>query len=314
MLARRFAAGSGAPLRAIVLAGGRGRRLEAYTIAHFGAPIPKQYCDFGEGRTLLQATLDRIGPIVPPDRTVVVVDAAHVALAAAQTRAYPGLRLVAQPCDRGTAAGVLLPLVEALRDDPAATLLVTPSDHAFSSESLFRAGVRRARAAVDSGAARVVLFGAASGEPSTDFGWIVTDAPARSGLRKVLEFVEKPGPETAATLHARGALCNTMVLLAWGPALLALYRTLLPDLAAALAALAGLPPGLREEALARRYPTIRQADFSRDLLGRATGLHAYAWPAEAGWTDLGSTERLEAWLRGRVAAPAYEAGAERVTG
>lgn len=304
MRAKRFAAGSGAPLRAIVLAGGRGRRLEAYSLARIGTAVPKQYCDFGEGRTLLQATLDRIGPLVPPDRTVVVVDAAHVALAAAQTRGYSGLRLLAQPCDRGTAAGVLFPLVEALRDDPAATVLVAPSDHAFRNESLFRSGVLRARAAVERGEARVVLFGSASAEPSTDFGWIIADAPSQSGLREVLGFVEKPGPETAATLHANGALWNTMVLLARGPSLLALYRRLLPDLAAVFGAFAVLPPGVREEVLARRYPTIRQADFSRDLLGRASGLHVWAWPAEAGWTDLGAPARLEAWLRGRHAAPA----------
>jgi len=282
--------------------------------ARYGAPIPKQYCDFGAGRTLLKATLDRVGPLVPPDRTTVVVDAAHVELAAAQTRDYRGLRLLPQPCDRGTAAGVLLPVVDALREDPGATLLVTPSDHAFEREALFRKGVTRALAAVEAGEARIVLFGAAAAGPSTDLGWIVAGPPSQSGLREVRRFVEKPDLGAAAALYAQGALWNTMVLLACGPALLDLYRRVLPRLAAAFTALGALPPRLRHEALVQRYPTLDRADFSRDLLARAHGLHAYAWPEEAGWTDLGTPARIEAWLGGTRVAPERAPGGAVVSG
>ncbi len=54
---------------ALVLAGGEGRRLQALTRMIAGEPIPKQYCRIVGDRSLLEATLARIGPLVPPERT-----------------------------------------------------------------------------------------------------------------------------------------------------------------------------------------------------------------------------------------------------
>ena len=61
-----------------------------------------------------------------------------------------------------------------------------------------------------------------------------------------------------------------------------------------------LPLDDRAAFLDEQYPALPVADFSRDLLARASGLQAYVWPATIGWTDLGTPERLGTWLADRA--------------
>src|SRR6058998_1977376 len=74
---------------ALVLAGGDGRRLEGLTRKIAGAPIPKQYCRIAGDRSLLEETLARIFPLVPRERTLVVVNRSHLELALPQLPGIP---------------------------------------------------------------------------------------------------------------------------------------------------------------------------------------------------------------------------------
>ncbi|HYC77595.1 MAG TPA: hypothetical protein VEI02_08210, partial [Planctomycetota bacterium] len=50
----------------IVLAGGSGERLRAFTESRFGRPLPKQYCTFTGSRSLFEHTLDRAARLSGP--------------------------------------------------------------------------------------------------------------------------------------------------------------------------------------------------------------------------------------------------------
>lgn len=279
---------------AIVLAGGSGRRLAALT-----GGVPKQFCAFGGRRTLLQETLARLAPEAPPDRTTVVVRDVHLELAREQLRGFPGVTILAQPDDCGTAPGLLWPLV---RLDPDATVIVTPSDHGVRDARAYRRGLSAASRAI--GGASAVLLGVEAREPRTDFGWIVPGAETAPGVRRVETFVEKPAPAAASALLARGGLYSTMVVVARACALLALFERARPGLAALMQPLGALPPGARDLHLGRAYALMPPLDFSRDILSPARDLAVVRWPAEVGWTDLGTPERLEEWL---AAAPEPQA-------
>jgi mannose-1-phosphate guanylyltransferase len=96
------------------LAGREGTRLASITRAVYGREVPKQFAALGTERTFLQQTMDRIAPLVPAERTVVVVSESDAAIAEEQLAGYPGRRLVLQPSRRGTTAGLLLPLAHVL--------------------------------------------------------------------------------------------------------------------------------------------------------------------------------------------------------
>jgi hypothetical protein len=86
-----------------------------------------------------------------------------------------------------------------------------------------------------------------------------------------------------------------MILVARARALADLFGELLPDLAAAFRMVRRVPAADRTAFLAALYRDLPIADFSRDVLARASGLATYVLPASVGWSDLGTPERLRAW-------------------
>jgi mannose-1-phosphate guanylyltransferase len=298
-------------LWSIVLAAGLGRRLASLT-----GGIPKQFWAPPGQRTLLEQTLDRLQPLVPLTRTVTVIDRSQRALADARLRSSSseslGL-LLDQPADRGTAAGVALGLSEVLAMNRDAIVVLTPSDHGIEDLSVFRHGLEQAVVAVRSDPRRVVLFGVEPKHPTGDYGWITAHGALsgrRPRLRAVRQFVEKPDLERAGSLLRTGAVWNTMMLVARASALVALFERHLPQLWTVFATAQRREAGARAALLSANYETLPRADFSHDLMTpSAAWLSLYTWPASFGWSDLGTPERLEAWLERSRRAEACRAAA-----
>ena len=282
----------------LVLAAGQGRRLASLT-----GGVAKQFWSPDGHRTLLEQTLDRLVPLVPLTRTVTVIDRSQRALAEARLRTSSsesyGL-LLDQPCDRGTAAGVALGLSAIAAEDPDAIIVLTPSDHGVDRTLEFQSGLQRAVAAVASGREEIVLFGVRPDHAVGEYGWITAGhCPSGTRFRPVAAFVEKPSIAVAERLLADGGVWNTMVMVARAAALLRLYREHLPALADIFARARGLGRGRRDAFLTASYESLRHADFSHDLLTPASGLTLYTWTASLGWSDLGTPDRLDAWMRRR---------------
>jgi mannose-1-phosphate guanylyltransferase len=276
----------------IVLAAGAGRRLAPVT-----GGVPKQFWRPLGADSLLEATLERLRPVGAPERTLTIVDAGHTPFIAEIDPIRLG-DVLYQPMDRGTAAGVLLPLLQVLSAAEDAIVVVTPSDHGVDQASSFRKGLARALGRVEARASDIVLFGAAPSTPSSDFGWITpaSDGPLDGAFRRVAAFVEKPPRHQAEQLFSSGAVWNTMVLVARARALFDLYRRHLPFHADVLARAQSLDARGRQSFLNDWYADLPLADFCRDVLSRSADLHLYTWPDDMGWSDLGTPERLAAWL------------------
>lgn len=277
----------------IVLAGGAGRRLASVT-----GGVPKQFWrPRGTMPSLLDATLERLFRVNVPERTVSVVDAAHRQYLPPAPTA-PFARVIYQPTDRGTAAGVLLPLMFVLEREPQAIVILTPADHAFDDQEVFEQGIVRGISRIRSGLSDIVLFGSEPHSVSADLGWITATTP-RGHFREfqlVADFVEKPAPGDALQLFADGSVWNTMVLVANGRALAKHFQDHLPLHMDVMTAAMALDDAAREQFLADWYPELPRADFSRDVIAEARPLSLYTWPMEAGWSDLGTPERMEEWL------------------
>jgi mannose-1-phosphate guanylyltransferase len=280
------------PAWTVILAAGAGRRLSSVTDS-----VPKQFWRGARGASLLDQTIERFLPLVPRSRTLVIVDAGHRDHVNAWGGSASLGRLVVQPEDRGTAAGVLLALTPILESAPDAVVAITPSDHGVVNAEAFRRGISEAarQVAVHED---IVLCGVVPTAAQEDYGWIsVGSTPASTSLPRVQSFVEKPPADVAARLFESGAVWNTMITVARASAIRQLYAELLPDLAAFFGAVAGLSDRERSVFLTDVYPMIPRFDFSRDLLTHARSLSAYVWPASIGWSDLGTPERLSEWHR-----------------
>ena len=288
----------------IVLAAGEGERLSTLTRALHGRHVPKQFASLWGERTFLTRTLDRIGWLAPRKRTIVVVADDCKALAEEQLRGYPGVEPVYQPSNCGTGAGVLLPLAHVLARDPAARVVLFPSDHHVEWGTPFRDAIRRAVLATDSAPSHVALIGASAESAATDLGWI--DCGEELGCSaihalRVKAFVEKPVTSVAVDLLRRGALWNTMIVAARGRCLWELADRHIPEVCWCFLNYRELVRERRADGFLRGiYPGLPITDLCRDVLQRAKGLAVVSMTG-AGWSDCGTPERLF-----RAMAPSHE--------
>jgi mannose-1-phosphate guanylyltransferase/mannose-6-phosphate isomerase len=306
--------GSSDPQRhAIVLAGGQGTRLARMTHRLTGAPIPKQFCAFThDDLTLLQHTIRR-ARMMTDGSVRVVVCREQVPLAVSQLAGEPRCRLLVQPCNRGTAVAVLAALVGLAVESPRARVIVLPSDHGFSDEGVLVRTVDEAFDVVEHHPTRVVLLGAEAHRPATDYGWIVAKAEGPRELCRIHGFVEKPDLATAAQLHASGEAWSTMMMVATARGLLGLFVRREPKLVRLFAHHASLPADEQGAYLEQAYAALPTVDLSADIFERDDQLWLLRLPSSAGWTDLGTEDRMRAWLRSRrrVLRPSGVRPAER---
>jgi len=283
-------------LWAIVL-GGQGVRLRALVRHVCGDERPKQYVPLLGSSSLLQQTIDRLSPLIPAERTVLVTMRSQVAYLSGVLGELRHSQVLAQPDDRGTAAAILLGAHWVLARDPGATLIVAPSDHLILDEALFVRHVAAVGRFVREHPEWMTLLGARPTEPECEYGWIepgprvawTVDGP----LHRVFRFFEKPSPEHASSLFANGCLWNTFVLVAAARTLVAAGEECVPEVADRLGRLATFF-GTADEPWAMRqaYALAPRANFSRSVLERCPRALAVSTLPAVTWCDLGSPGRV----------------------
>jgi mannose-1-phosphate guanylyltransferase len=270
---------------AVVLAAGEGSRLRSLTRDENGVAVPKQFCSLQGGPCLLQEALQRAASAVPLQRICSVVAEQHRQWWAPILSYLPEQNVISQPQNKGTAFGILLPLLRILERDPHATVLLLPADHYLSDEKVMAASLRRAAALAQSDPGSIYLLGVEPDEPDTELGYIVPEAPGLHEASAVLRFIEKPNAARARSLLEEGALWNVFIMAGTVRTLLSLFDK---RFATTIAAMRGFE-GANLDSI---YQSLRSVDFSRDVLqGRESMLKVLTVP-RCGWTDLGTPERV----------------------
>jgi mannose-1-phosphate guanylyltransferase len=286
----------------IVLAGGEGRRLQAFTTLRNGVAVPKQFCHFRDDRTLLGATIDRAMRIAPREHVIVVVVEGHRDWWEPEVARLSADHVLSQPANRGTAVAILHALVHIHLSDPTPRVIVMPSDHDFEDETAIIQCVTRATRTAELFPSEIVLLGIAPSHLDADYGLIVPGTGMQYASRPVRAFVEKPTLTAAAQLTRAGALWNSFIFASTGSALYDAFEAAVPSLVRTylqgLATVRGDP-----QAMTAMFEELPEYDFSRDVLQRnAVRLRLIEVPS-CGWTDLGMPARLAAWLERHREAP-----------
>jgi mannose-1-phosphate guanylyltransferase len=289
---------------ALVLAAGEGSRLRSLTTSPAGETVPKQFCSLYAGPSLFHEAVRRAQSLADDNCICAVVAEQH-------RRWWEGLRsevsprnMIVQPRNRGTAIGILLPLLHLVKRNPRASIVLLPSDHHIRREEVLaaslRAGAEQLRWRLD----ELVLLGLKPEEADPELGYIVPGTSDGRGALTVTRFVEKPNVVTARQLIEQGALWNAFILLARAQALLAVFKRRIPEIVTAMnTALEKDEIAGGAAHLGELYDSLPSLDFSRDVLpGRESLLRVLPVP-ECGWSDLGTPKRVAETLA-RVQAPA----------
>src|SRR5579859_7779201 len=153
-------------LYGLILAGGRGTRFWPRSRRRHA----KQVLRFFGERSLIQQTVDRLRPLLPPERIWILTNDALRAEIVRQLPEVPKSQILAEPAQRNTAPaiGLAAHILQSL--DPDAVMGVFPSDHVISKPARYLQFVRPALKAAAQG--KIAVLGIQARWPETGYGYI----------------------------------------------------------------------------------------------------------------------------------------------
>jgi mannose-1-phosphate guanylyltransferase len=281
-------------LHAMIMAGGGGTRFWPRS----RQARPKQFLAVAGERTLLQQAFDRLEACaLPAARSWVLTGQAYLD----ETRnQLPGLladHAVGEPTGRDTAACIGLGAALIAREDPDATILVTPADHIIEPAGEFRRAVHVAEQMANEHPGAIVTFGIQPTFPSTGYGYIHRgpQVAKRQGVAvyRVAAFKEKPLQPVAEQFVASGEYYWNSGIFVWRAAtILGALREHRPQLHAAVCRIAdawGTPQRL--DVLQREYPVIEKISIDFAVMERHPDVLVVEAPYR--WDDVGSWLAVE---------------------
>src|SRR6202167_2676594 len=121
-------------LYGLILAGGRGTRFWPRS----RRANAKQVLKFFGDRSLIQQTVDRLRPVLPPDRIWILTNDHLRAEIVKQLPEVPKKQILAEPAQRNTAPAIGLAAHILQSIDPEAVMGVFPADHIIAREGRYR--------------------------------------------------------------------------------------------------------------------------------------------------------------------------------
>lgn len=280
-----------AHLWAVIPAGGAGARLWPLS----RAARPKFLLSLLGDRSLLQQTLERISPLVEPERVLVVCGPAHAAPVARQLPELPEGNILVEPSPRGSGPAIALATAIIARRDPDAIVASFAADHQVTDRAAFLDAVEIAARAADEG--WLVTIGLPPTRPETGYGYIertdetIVSTPLGDAFR-VSRFVEKPNADRAARYIASGRFLWNASMFVWqARTLLAEVERLQPEVARGIAQIAqAWGTSAQDRVTAEVWATMPESTIDHGILEHAQRI-AVA-PADIGWSDVGDWNNI----------------------
>jgi mannose-1-phosphate guanylyltransferase len=301
-------------LHAVIMAGGAGTRFwpESRT------DRPKQLLAMLGGRTMIQATVDRLGDLAPSERVFVATTQRLVGPISEQLPELPPTAMIVEPCKRDTGPCIGLAAMRIVREDPDAVMVVMPSDHVIGPDEVFRDAIRFAARLVEDDSARMVTFGIHPTYPAESFGYIERGEPLQSSsvaqsppavqnrpgqprpavpqapaAYRVKKFHEKPKAAVArGYLDAGGYYWNSGIFVWRARTVLDAIRRLQPEMMERLDRIADAADSPDYDAVLRcEFEAIRPISIDLGVMERVEGVVVIEAPFD--WDDVGSWRALE---------------------
>ena len=270
---------------AVIMAGGGGTRLWPLS----RKDRPKQLLKLLGDRTLFQLAVDRLAPLFPPERILIVTSAAYVIEMRRQCPALPADNFVVEPEPRGTAPAIGLAALRVRQRDASGIMACLTADHFIRDEARFRDLL--AAAAQIAQQDYLVTLGIAPTFPATGFGYIQRGEQLTTfgefEVFRARRFKEKPALPEAEAMLADGRHAWNSGMFVWRvERLLAEFARQMPGFHQQLMAIEADPASLPQIWQSAPTTTI---DYG---IMEGAGEVAVIPVKDLGWSDVGSWESL----------------------
>jgi len=271
----------------LILAGGRGTRFWPRSRKRSA----KQVLPVVGEQSLIQSTVERLAPLIPPARQWVLTNNYLREEIVRQLPEVPPEQILAEPVARNTAPAIGLAAHILQSIDPDAVMGVFPSDHLVGKPGRYRQHLRAAFRAAEAG--KLAALGLRPRWPETGYGYIELPRGAAAGeASPVLRFREKPDAATARRYVKAGRFYWNAGMFFWrADVLLEELRRHLPRTATMLAALPPFGDARFSDELQRVFPRTEKISVDYAVLERSRNVVGVACD-EIEWSDMGSWNAL----------------------
>jgi mannose-1-phosphate guanylyltransferase len=266
----------------LIMAGGKGTRFWPLSRAR----KPKQLLSIVSEKTLLEETIDRIKPLIPLERVILVTTKEQAAGIRRVLPKLPRKNILVEPLGRNTAACIGWGIQVIARRDPFGTVAVLPADHHIPDQDIFVDTLKRALSVARS-LHHPVTLGIRPTFPSTGYGYIRKGDSVRgvAHVFRLRSFHEKPSFEKAREYLSRGYFWNSGMFVWTVPVIQEAFRKYLPEHAALLEKIRKSPGKL-----SKLYPQFPSISIDYGIMEKLKT--AYVVEALFRWNDIGSWESL----------------------
>ena len=272
---------------AVIMAGGIGSRFWPMS----KASLPKQFLDIlGTGETLIQQTFRRLQKICPAENILIVTNKNYKNLCLEQLADVVEKNILCEPAMRNTAPCVAYAAFKIQSENPDANMVIAASDHIITKEDEF---VRVMNDCLEISATNDVLLtiGITASRPDTGYGYIqFTDQGLAKNkkVRKVKTFTEKPNQELALNFIDSGDFLWNSGMFVWSAKSITLaYRKYLHDMYAVFEeGKSFYNTEEEEEYIDRVFPGCKNISIDYGVMEKSDKVYVY--PADFGWSDLGT--------------------------
>lgn len=272
----------------VIMAGGIGSRFWPMSTKE----CPKQFIDvMGCGRTLLQLTVDRFEGLCPKENVWVVTSEKYADMVHEQLPDLPETNILKEPCRRNTAPCIAYVCWKIKTRNPKANVVVTPSDHVVMNVKEFQRVIGSALNYTEQSDA-ILTLGMKPTRPETGYGYIEADLSASTTSNKEIfrvdSFKEKPDVETAEGYIRQNNYFWNAGIFVWNVnTIVNAFRVYQSKIAAIFTAL--MPyfyTDEEQEQINLHFPECPNISVDYAILEKSDEI--YVFPADFGWSDLGT--------------------------
>jgi mannose-1-phosphate guanylyltransferase len=244
---------------------------------------------------LLQQTAERFEGLVPPENIWVATSAEYKDMIKEHLPQVPEKNILVEPCRRNTAPCICYVSWKIKKRNPRANVIITPSDHAIKDEKAFREAVKDCME-FSSETDSIVTLGIKPTHPETGYGYIKADLSYSSSRKKnifrVDAFKEKPTKEIAEEyIKQHNYLWNSGIFIWNVSTIVNAFRVYSPEISHIFEDIYSYYDLPQEQDMINQvFPQCENISVDYAIMEKAEEIFVY--PAEFGWSDLGTWNSL----------------------